>query len=75
MNQYLVMYQPPNDNKYYPSLHIWPEILSMLIKAEEFGGDFKLYRLDKVAPERVWGVSAGKGIYYLADMYKNHIEG
>lgn len=74
MNEYLVMYKPDNDNKYQPSIHIWPEILTMLTKAEEVGGEFKFYRLDKGFPDRVWAVKVGKGIYYLADMYRNHVE-
>lgn len=75
MNQYLVMYQPPNDNKYYSSVKIWPEILTMLDKAEEAGGEFRFYRLDKGYPDRVWAVRVGKGVYYLAGVYQNHVEG
>lgn len=75
MNEYLVMYKHDNANNYQPSIHIWPEILAMLTKAEEVGGEFKLYRLDKGFPDRVWAVRVGKGIYYLADMYRNHVEG
>ena len=39
MNEYLIMYKPnpQKDNKYYPSLHIWPEILTILIKMQEVG--------------------------------------
>ena len=75
MNEYLVMYQPPNDNKYYPFLHIWPEILTMLIKIEEFGGHIRIYRLDKKEPEPVGVVCVDSGEYYLNDVYGNYLEG
>lgn len=75
MTQYLVMYQPNDQNEWFPSLHVWPEILTMLIKAEETGGQFRFYRLDKGYPDRLWAVQTGEGTYYLGDMYRNHIEG
>lgn len=74
MNQYLVMYQPPNDNKYYPSLHIWPEILTMLRKNEEVKGRMFVYRFIEEKP-RALRVIHCRDLYWLEDMYGNHIEG
>ena len=78
MNEYLVMYNPSpqKDNKYYPSLHIWPDILTMLRKMQEVGGEIHIYRLDKGChPERVFVNCANHTIFWLEDMYGNHVEG
>ena len=74
MNEYLVMYQPPNDNKYYPSLHIWPEILTMLKKNEEVKGRLFVYRFvdEKTRPLRVIHC---RNLYWLETMYGYHVEG
>lgn len=74
MNQYLVMYRPPNDNKYYPSLHIWPEILTMLRKKDEVGGFIKVFDLRTGNPQQLLVVKS-KGNYWLEDLYENHVEG
>jgi hypothetical protein len=78
MNEYLVMFNPnPNKaQKYYPSLHIWPEILTILIKMSEVGGEIHIYRLDKGHhPEQVFVNCANHTEFWLEDMYGNHVEG
>ena len=77
MNQYLVMFnpRPQKSGKYFPSLHVWPEILTMLRKMQEVGGEIHIYRLDKGSPEQVFVNCANHTVYWLEDMYGNHVEG
>ena len=74
MNEYLVMYQPPNDNKYYPSLNIWPEILAMLRKNEEVKGRLFVYRFVEGQP-RPLRVIHRCDSYWLEDLYGHYVEG
>lgn len=74
MNQYLVMYRPLNDNKYYPSLHIWPEILTMLRKREETKGRMFIYLLASEVPEPMC-VCHRVDVYWLEDMNGIYVEG
>ena len=74
MNQYLVMYQPPHEEKFYPSLHIWPEILAILKKRDEIGGRIFIYmfRYKSPIPLRIKHCVES---YWLEDMYGNYVEG
>ena len=73
MTQYLVMYQPKDQNEWFPSLHVWPEILSMLRKSDEVGGKFRIYRIGSFDPQRLW-IMRVNGMFWLEDMYGNYIE-
>ena len=41
---------------------------------QQVGGEVRIYRLDKVDPERVWPYKV-KDTYMLGDMYRNIVEG
>jgi len=73
MNQYLVTYKNTDGAKFH-SLKTWPEIQTMLRTMEEVGGGIWIYRLDKVAPERVWPRKV-KDTYMLEDLFRNIVEG
>lgn len=73
MNQYLVTYKNPDGAKFH-SLKAWSEIQKMLRIMEEVGGEVRIYRLDKIDPERVWPYKV-KDMYMLCDMYRNIVEG
>ena len=73
MKQYLVSYKNTDGAKFH-SLKTWPEIQKMLRIMEEVGGEVRIYRLDKVDPERVWPYKV-KDTYMLGDMYRNIGEG
>lgn len=69
MNEYLVI----QDRK-FRSIRTWPEIETMLPIAEQRGAEVRIYRLDKIDPERVWPVRV-KDSYMLRDIYMNVVEG
>lgn len=69
MNEYLVI----QDRK-FRSIRTWPEIEAMLPIAEQRGAEVRIYRLDKIDPERVWPVKV-KNSYMLYDIYMNVVEG
>ena len=69
MNEYLVI----QDRK-FRSIKTWPEIQKMLPLLEEQDANFRIYRLDKIDPERVWPVKV-KDSYTLYDIYRNIVEG
>ena len=69
MNEYLVI----QDRK-FRSIRTWPEIETMLPIAEQRGAEIRIYRLDKIDPERVWPVKV-KDSYMLCDLYRNTVEG
>ena len=75
MKQYLVMYTTPNYRKKFTSVKTWPELQTMLNKMEVVGGSMRIYRLDRIDPERVWAVLVKKGTWYLEDMFGNKVEG
>lgn len=69
MNEYLII----QDRK-FKTIKTWPEIKAMLPLLEEQDADFRIYRLDKFDPERVWPVKV-KDSYMLYDIYRNIVEG
>lgn len=69
MNEYLFI----QDGK-YRKIKTWPEILTMLPVAEQIGAEIRIYRLDKIDPERVWPVKVNDS-YILCDMFGNVVEG
>ena len=73
MNQYLVSYKNTDGAKFH-SLKTWQEIQKMLRIIEKVGGEVRIYRLDKIDPERVWPYKV-KDMYMLGDMYRNIVEG
>ena len=68
MNEYLVI----QDGK-FRSIKTWPELQKMLPLLEEQNAEFRIYRLDKIDPERVWPVKV-KNPYILCDIYNNIVE-
>ena len=73
MSEYLAIYTNP-EGKRFNSIKTWPELQTMLNKMEVVGGSMRIYRLDKIDPERVWAVKVQNGVYYLADMFRNTVE-
>ncbi len=70
MNEYLVI-----QDRRFKSIKTWPELQTMLLKAEQEGiKSIRIYRLDKIDPERVWPVKV-KDSYMLYDIYMNVVEG
>lgn len=76
MNEYLVVYQPYQTHKCFPSIHIWPEILSMLkVRDETKKGSFAVYLFSSTGEPKVCRIVHCRNVYWLEDKYGNVLEG
>lgn len=75
MREYLVQWKNLTTNEISNLIKTWQEVLAILKKMTEVGGEIHIYRLDKSNPERVFPVCINHTQYWLEDMYGNFVEG
>lgn len=74
MTQYFVAYRPEDSHHWFPSVKTWAEIVPMIRKADEVGGQIRVYRIGDFDPQRLW-IGRVNDSFWLEDMYGNHVEG
>jgi len=75
MKQYLVQWRNLATNQVSNLIKTWPEILAIIKKMKEVGGELHIYRLDTRYPEQVFVNCVNHTHFWLEDAYDNIVEG